>query len=140
MNDFDFLSLDLTDPATQRFVLVAVQSLFVLGFVIETYRTANAVKDKGLTAMFWKASLYGFVFLSGRLIATAVDNYFGFRTAWFSSAVMISLFAALYWRARIIRLVMSSPKNDEIRIQLRADLIAIKSNLTQARQNLKEAR
>jgi hypothetical protein len=128
--------LDLSNVDTQRVLLIAVQSIFILGFVIEMYRSAYAVDDVALTRIFWKAAVYAAAFFVGRIVGAYVDIYFGFKTAWGSNLAMIVAFGFVYLRARFLRLVLSSPKNDELRIEIRNDLREITNRLRTAKQNL----
>lgn len=127
------------DPQSIRLLIVAVQSIFILGFAVEMYRSANAVESVRLTTIFWKAAFHTSIFAVARIAASYADNvYFEFETGYCGASVMTAAFALIWFRAFRLRRILASHRNDELRVSLREDFDVIINRIEQARQNVRK--
>lgn len=134
------MHFDFTDTQLQTFLLRMLHSLFILAVSIELYRSALVVDNERLTRIFWKAALLSVLFFGGRITAGVLDSVFAFAIGWFSNLVNVGFWLYLVYKTHTVRVVLSSPKNNEVRVSLREDFDVILDKLHTAKENAQKLR
>jgi hypothetical protein len=130
------MPFDISNTMVQTFLLRMLHALFILGIAIEFYRSSRGVDNTRLIKSFWHAAMFAGSFFIARIIAGVLDSAFVNTIGWCSNLVNVIYSGYILWKARSIRVILTSPKTSKERIEIRASFDAILDRLDAAKQKL----
>lgn len=129
---------DLVNEQVQTFLLRFFHAGLILVVAVYLHKSARALDDPALKTRFWNISRYVGLFFIFGIIAGILDIVFMLTIGWFSHFVNAVFWGDLIRRARRLYIILSSPRNAEVRISLRADIDQLTARLLSARANARK--